>query len=240
MRALVDEVRREAEARTLQVEAEAKSSILKLQGDLERLAAGSAARVAAGLALSGGVAEAQASGQLVAERDALKKERDALKAERQRLLSLPNPCGLGIKLAIASQAGLGDASAAGGGGGDGREQGWLEVADLVAGMAALNSGLLRPKDRILAIDGEVFKGHPPPQGQDASAALARASRMLVGKRGSTVKLRVVRGGGGGGHAASQMMEVTLKRGAWGPEHAVVEVERKDMADLGRWPTPIDT
>jgi hypothetical protein len=34
------------------------------------------------------------------------------------------------------------------------------------------------------------------------------------------------------------VEVTLKRGAWGAEHAVVDAERRDMRDLARWPPPI--
>jgi hypothetical protein len=77
-----------------------------------------------------------------------------------------------------------------------------------------------------------------------------AMKLLVGKRGSTVKILLERagaeGGGGGGHAlgvggqatSQEAVEVTLKRGAWGAEHAVVDTERRDMRDLARWPPPI--
>jgi hypothetical protein len=75
--------------------------------------------------------------------------------------------------------------------------------------------------------------------------LRKASEMLLGKRGSRVRLTVQRRGGGGGGGGGRgvggsgsVVELTLKRGAWGAEHAVVEEERSDMADLGRWPTPV--
>jgi hypothetical protein len=31
--------------------------------------------------------------------------------------------------------------------------------------------------------------------------------------------------------------LVLKRGSWGPEHAVLAPEDKDMVDVGRWPAP---
>jgi hypothetical protein len=68
--------------------------------------------------------------------------------------------------------------------------------------------------------------------------LRKASEMLLGKRGSRVRLTVQRRGGGGLGGSGSVVELTLKRGAWGAEHAVVEEERSDMADLGRWPTPV--
>ena len=241
MMAVIEEVRREAEARALEVEARTKSCILKLQQDLDSLAAQGVSHIrAASPRLQAGAAEARSLEQVLLERDALKTERDALKAERERLLSLPNPCGLGIKLGIAHacEAALGAAGAAGAGGhsrGEHSERGWLVVEQLVPGMAAVNCGVIQPKDRILAIDGEVLEGDPPAQGEPSSAALSRCTRMLVGKRGSKVKLVVLRPGGREG--AGRVMHLTLKRGAWGAEHAVVEAERSDMIDLGRWPTP---
>jgi hypothetical protein len=238
MMAVIEEVRRAAEARALEVEARTKSSILKLQQELDGLAAQGVSHMrAASPRLQAGAAEARSLEQVLLERDALKAERDALKAERERVLSLPNPCGLGIKLGIAhaSEAALGAAGAAGAGGHSRSERGWLVVEQLVPGMAAVNCGVIQPKDRILAIDGEVLEGHPPAQGEPSSAALARCARMLVGKRGSKVKLVILRPGGR--EAAGRVMDLTLKRGAWGAEHAVVEAERSDMMDLGRWPTP---
>lgn len=180
---------------------------------------------------------------LTKERDTLRHERDALKthnhrltAERERLLSLPNPCGIGIKLT----AGAGVCA---------DEGGWLAVEGLVPGMAAINSGAICGGDRILAIDGHLFKGEPAAAGAGAGAGdgttagaamVQRATKMLLGKRGSKVKLLLQRESepaGQGGGCSQSVVELTLKRGAWGAEHAVVTIERHDMLDLGRWPTP---
>jgi hypothetical protein len=239
VRALVEEVRRGGEARVAAVEAATQSSILKLQRDFEGLAAQRAPAVAGGVLASGLVDERRQREQVEQERDALRRERDALKAERERLLALPNPCGVGIKLAVAAgSAADGDGGAAAAAGGPGshtsHQEGWLVVDELVPGMAAVNSGAIQQRDRIVAIDGEDFRGAAPAQGEQ-SQVLQRASKMLLGKRGSTVKLVVTRPGSAA-HAAC-LLEVTLKRGAWGAEHAVLEAERKDMLDLGRWPTP---
>lgn len=243
VRALVEDVRQGAEARVAAVEAATHSSILKLQRDFEGLVARGAPAVAGGALISkSGLLETTRAAlpqreQVEQERDALKRERDALKAERERLLALPNPCGIGVKLAVAAESaevGDGAAAAAAAGGGVAHPEGWLVVDELVPGMAAVNSGAIRQRDRIVAIDSEEFRGAAPARGEQ-SQALQRASKLLVGRRGSTVKLLVSRPGSAA-HGAC-LLELTLKRGAWGAEHAVLEAERKDMLDLGRWPTP---
>ena len=55
---------------------------------------------------------------------------------------------------------------------------------------------------------------------------------MASRRGSTVLL-------GFRSEDGQVYQVLLKRGAFGPEHAVREPEQRDMADAGRWPAPTD-
>jgi len=143
------------------------------------------------------------------------------------------------------------------------EGGWVEVEGFVPGMAAINSCAIFPRDRVLAIDGELFKPSAAADTEHGAGLVQRATKMLLGKRGSKVKLLLQResgdaalvvgvwrgvggggggwpcwGGGGGGGGGKSVVELTLKRGAWSVEHAVLEEERRDMLDLSRWPTPL--
>ena len=90
---------------------------------------------------------------------ALTKERDSLKAERERMQALPNPCGVGIKLAFVSVPFHVSEGGAGGGVAVEREGegGWLMVEELVPGMAAMSCGVIDKNDRILAVDGIKFE-----------------------------------------------------------------------------------
>ena len=90
---------------------------------------------------------------------ALTKERDSLKAERERMQALPNPCGVGIKLAfvqIPFQVSEGGAARGVAVEREG-EGGWLMVEELVPGMAAMSCGVIDKNDRILAVDGIKFE-----------------------------------------------------------------------------------
>ena len=125
------------------------------------------------------------------------------------------------------------------------EGGWVEVEGFVPGMAAINSCAIFPRDRVLAIDGELFKPSAAADTEHGAGLVQRATKMLLGKRGSKVKLLLQResgdatGSGGGGRGGGKsVVELTLKRGAWSVEHAVLEEERRDMLDLSRWPTPL--
>ena len=231
LRAHIERVHQMGEARVSAVEVEMRNLFSKVQRDLDSLAAQGVSHMPAGIKGGAGLGGKEHGGQvgaltakvheLTKELDGLRRERDALKAERERILALPNPCGVGLKLAHRC-------------GGD------LYVDELVPGMSAHTSGAVTPQDILVAIDDQPLKSNNVPNGGQAgadsasSASLKTASRMLVGKRGSQVKLSLLKGGTG---SAVARLDVTLKRGAWGPEHAVVEVERTDMLDLNRWPTP---
>ena len=300
VQAMVDDVRKTSEERV----GRAESTLHAALEDLRRQLASVQASAMAGVPAAAGArphaqpqeleAALQREAAALARAEALAKERDSLKAERERILALPNPCGVGVKLKV------GDGGITAGAAGGERGVGWLVVEQLVPGMAAHNCGVVALHDRILAVDGEKFEqvllvlggtvvaccmrvcvrvcvlvrararvrarsadlehvrnvcttcaqraASPLSLYQGGEEMVQKASKMLLGKRGSKVRLTLQQvGGRGHGQAPApggasgggrRVMELTLKRGAWGAEHAVVEEERADMADLGRWPTPV--
>ena len=96
----------------------------------------------------------------------------------------------------------------------GRTHRMIRVTDLVPAMAAALSGAVRVGDVLVAIDG---------QGTD-TMDLEGVRERVVGPRGSCVVFKFVRGAAGvpllDGSGAGVEFSVLLKRGAWGPEHAV--------------------
>jgi len=59
---------------------------------------------------------------------------------------------------------------------------------------------------------------------------------IAGKRGSRVVLTLTdRDGGRNAYLGGKPFNIILKRGAWGPEHCVVEPEDRDMVNAGSWP-----
>ena len=96
----------------------------------------------------------------------------------------------------------------------GRTHRVIRVTDLVPAMAAALSGAVRVGDVLVAIDG---------QGTD-TMDLEGVRERVVGPRGSCVVFKFVRGAAGvpllDGSGAGVEFSVLLKRGAWGPEHAV--------------------
>ena len=96
----------------------------------------------------------------------------------------------------------------------GRTHRMIRVTDLVPAMAAALSGAVRVGDVLVAIDG---------QGTD-TMDMEGVRERVVGPRGSCVVFKFVRGAAGvpllDGSGAGVEFSVLLKRGAWGPEHAV--------------------
>ena len=131
------------------------------------------------------------------------QERDQLQAELDRYYKLPNPVGVGMALEeTTSKLDTG------------RTHRMIRVTDLVPAMAAALSGAVRVGDVLVAIDG---------QGTD-TMDLEGVRERVVGPRGSCVVFKFVRGAAGvpllDGSGAGVEFSVLLKRGAWGPEHAV--------------------
>merc|ERR1712216_938101 len=131
------------------------------------------------------------------------QERDQLQAELDRYYKLPNPVGVGMALEeTTSKLDTG------------RTHRMIRVTDLVPAMAAALSGAVRVGDVLVAIDG---------QGTD-TMDLEGVRERVVGPRGSCVVFKFVRGAAGvpvlDGSGAGVEFSALLKRGAWGPEHAV--------------------
>lgn len=152
---------------------------------------------------------AQKTQELKEQLLAVKEERDALKGEMDRFYALPNPCGVGMGLDLTVRE-VG-----------GKRTEVLSVMELVHGMSAYNCGVIARGDALLEVDGTLTLG------QKLDAVKAR----IAGKRGTRVRLRF------GRKADGEEYTVVLKRGAWGPEQAVVAPEHHDMMDAGRWPAP---
>ena len=95
----------------------------------------------------------------------------------------------------------------------GRTHRMIRVTDLVPAMAAALSGAVRVGDVLVAIDG---------QGTD-TMDMEGVRERVVGPRGSCVVFKFVRGADGVpvlDESAGVEFSILLKRGAWGPEHAV--------------------
>jgi len=143
-------------------------------------------------------------------------ERDDLAMELNRYYALPNKCGVGMGLEETTEKLP-----------TGGTVKTCKISGLLAGQSADLSGALKIGDDLLEVDGF------PAIGMD----LDQIRDKLSGKRGTKVTLRMMRDETDDGEQNGDMFNITLKRGAWGPEHAVLEPEDLDMVDEGRWPAP---
>eukprot|EP00277_Geminigera_cryophila_P033233 CAMPEP_0173117894 /NCGR_PEP_ID=MMETSP1102-20130122/50622_1 /TAXON_ID=49646 /ORGANISM="Geminigera sp., Strain Caron Lab Isolate" /LENGTH=1021 /DNA_ID=CAMNT_0014022717 /DNA_START=44 /DNA_END=3109 /DNA_ORIENTATION=+ len=143
----------------------------------------------------------------------LMQERDQLQAELERYYGLPNPCGVGMIV----EDGITKLDT-------GRSSRVLMVTGLVPGLAAELSLVVRAGDLVLSIDGF----------GTLSMDLVDVRDRIAGPRGSRVCLKMLRPLDNG---TGIEYTIVLKRGAWGPEHAVVSPEDRDMIDKFRWPVP---
>ena len=147
-----------------------------------------------------------------------KEERDELKVELERFTKLPNPVGIGIELKyehnpIETDVGVSD----------------VVIAGLVPGLSADLCGSIRPGMYLLAVDQQSV-AHMP---------IEDINERLYGKRGSRVSLALADLSSVSQAAPKKnnhtQLQVILKRGAWGPDHCIVEPEDLDMIDSGAWP-----
>ena len=130
-------------------------------------------------------------------------ERDDAATELQRYYSLPNACGVGMGLeqtTVTLPTG-GTIST-------------CKVAGFVPGQSADLSGALKIGDDLLEVDGIPALG----------MSLDQIKGKLLGKRGTKVTLRMMRDLSDDGMQNGEMFNICLKRGAWGPEHAVLAPE----------------
>ena len=83
----------------------------------------------------------------------------------------------------------------------------VAVEHVTPGGPAARSGLIRPRDRLLAVDGR----------EVAALGTGAIAALIAGPEGTTVHLRLARvapaGGGGGGDGAAEVFAVPLKRTA---------------------------
>jgi C-terminal processing protease CtpA/Prc len=93
------------------------------------------------------------------------------------------------------------------------------IIDIVPGMSAALCGMINVGDEVLSIDGMSAYGKSTDE----------LKSIISGKRGTRVQVAFRRG------MDHSEYTLILKRGAWGPEHAVVSPEHMDMHDQGRWP-----
>jgi len=144
----------------------------------------------------------------------IQNERDNLQAELNRFMSLPNPCGIGLSLEeIIEKLPTGGTIKT------------IRVAGMQPGLSADQSGKVLVGDSIIEVDGMSVNG----------MTMEETRAKLSGKRGSRITVKFMRDLTDDGEANGDTYTITLKRGAFGPEHAVLAPEDKDMRDVGRWP-----
>lgn len=95
----------------------------------------------------------------------------------------------------------------------------MVIKELIPSMAAHMSGALQVGMELMQVNETVVSG----------LTVAQVQAVMAGSRGSIVSLTVRR------HPEEGWTKILLKRGAWGPEHAVVGIEPHDMLDEGSWP-----
>jgi hypothetical protein len=93
------------------------------------------------------------------------------------------------------------------------------IEELIPRMAAHMSGALQVGMEVMEVNEKAVRG----------LTVAQVQAVMAGSRGSIVSLTVRR------HPEEGRTKILLKRGAWGPEHSVVDLEPHDMLDEGSWP-----
>ena len=93
------------------------------------------------------------------------------------------------------------------------------IEELIPRMAAHLSGFLQVGMEVMEVNETAVRG----------LTVSQVQAVMAGSRGSIMSLTVRR------HPAEGRTKILLKRGAWGPEHSVVDVEARDMLDEGSWP-----
>eukprot|EP00277_Geminigera_cryophila_P039855 CAMPEP_0173100998 /NCGR_PEP_ID=MMETSP1102-20130122/36558_1 /TAXON_ID=49646 /ORGANISM="Geminigera sp., Strain Caron Lab Isolate" /LENGTH=752 /DNA_ID=CAMNT_0013994589 /DNA_START=27 /DNA_END=2285 /DNA_ORIENTATION=- len=146
----------------------------------------------------------------------LTHERDHYKTELNRYYGLPNPVGVGMSIeeTIEKLPTGGTVQT-------------KYVKALLPGLSADLSGVVRRGDLIISVDGVSCVG----------MSLDDLRSAISGVRGSKVTLKFVREKQHDSVLDGAEFSLVLKRGSWGPEHAVVVPEDLDMHDKGRWPVP---
>jgi hypothetical protein len=150
---------------------------------------------------------------------AYKEERDHIKTEMDRFYKLPNPVGVGLVLKVV-KANEHD-----------NIRGAVVIEKTVPGLSGELSGSCRAGMVLLEVD------HHNISQMDIDAVRDR----FGGKRGSKIVLRLQDDPklGANGYNKGRPFNIILKRGSWGPEHAVLEPEDRDMIDAGSWPVLSD-
>ncbi|KAJ1493982.1 hypothetical protein T484DRAFT_1741728 [Baffinella frigidus] len=98
-------------------------------------------------------------------------------------------------------------------------------AELNRFMALPNPNQIEVGDDLVEIDGCSVNG----------MTLEETRAKLTGKRSSKLTIKLMRETMDDGVLNGVTYTITLKRGAFGPEHSVVAPEDTDMRDAGRWP-----
>ncbi|EKX39790.1 hypothetical protein GUITHDRAFT_114039 [Guillardia theta CCMP2712] len=146
----------------------------------------------------------------------LTQERDNYKLELDRFYSLPNPCGIGCEIEeIKQKLPTGGSTAS------------LRVKSILTGSSADLCGMICKSDVVLEVDGIPTN----------EMSLDDLRTRIAGPRGSRVTIKFLRDRIEDGIQDGIPYTITLKRGCWGAEHAVVSPEDRDMLDQGRWPKP---
>lgn len=143
-------------------------------------------------------------------------EREGLQAELDRYYAMPNPTGIGMGLEETVERLP-----------TGGTVKTLKVKELMPGMSADLAGCIQIHDDIIEVDGINCVG----------LTLDELKAKIAGRRGTKVTLKMMRDTSDDNVQNGVQYMVTLKRGAWGPEHVVLSPEDRDMVDVGRWPKP---
>jgi C-terminal processing protease CtpA/Prc len=130
-------------------------------------------------------------------------QRDDFRAELDRYYALPNIVGVGLGLEQTTEA-LPT-------GGTVRT---TKICGMAPGLSADLSGALKIGDDLLEVDGIPCVG----------LTLDDIKAKMSGKRGTKTTIRVLRDTTDDGVQDGDIFNLTLKRGAWGPEHCVLEPE----------------
>jgi C-terminal processing protease CtpA/Prc len=130
-------------------------------------------------------------------------QRDDFRAELDRYYALPNIVGVGLGLEQTTEA-LPT-------GGTIRT---TKICGMAPGLSADLSGALKIGDDLLEVDGIPCVG----------LTLDDIKAKMSGKRGTKTTIRVLRDTTDDGVQDGDIFNLTLKRGAWGPEHCVLEPE----------------
>jgi chromosome segregation ATPase len=149
--------------------------------------------------------------------DLVEEDKNLLLAELGRFLAMPNPCGVGMKLHESNS--FKDPE-------NGKMRRAITVGGMQPGLSADLSGVISIGDELMQVNEFLCE----------DMRLEDVTGRVVGNRGTQVLFRFRRYSKSGKRNGQPMeYKIVLKRGAWGPEHAVMSPEDIDMIGEGGWP-----